>query len=97
MRNLVPAILLVLALCVPASADHCTTWSSDDDVELDTNPFGLPGPRYYYDNDPANLPCCVLGVWFVYEESNGIDGLQRGDEAVDNTCHGMIAPDTIRI
>jgi hypothetical protein len=36
----------------------------------------------------------MWSTW-VYEESNGIDGLQRGDEIVDDTCHGMIASDTI--
>lgn len=29
----------------------------------------------------------------VYEESNTIDGLQRRDVFVDDTCHGMIPAD----
>ncbi len=87
-------LAFALALANPVGADHCTTWSTDPDVELDTNPTGV-GPRYYVDNDPVNLPCCPFGSWWVYEESNGIPGLQRSDEERDDTCHGMIRADTI--
>lgn len=90
------ALLFVLAVVGPVDADHCATWSTDGDVEVDTNPSGAPlVPRFYVDNDPVNLPCCVLGSWWVYQESNGIPGLQRLDEERDQTCHGMIAPDTV--
>lgn len=37
---------------------------------------------------------CLFSVWY-YEESNDIPGLQRGDEVVDDTCHGMIQSDSI--
>lgn len=30
----------------------------------------------------------------IYEESNGIDGLQRQDEVVDDTCGGVFPGDT---
>jgi hypothetical protein len=61
--------------------------------EVDTG-IGIAGaPRYYVDYDQCQ-PC----MWslYVYEESNGIDGLQRGDEVVDDTCAGAAGPsDTI--
>lgn len=44
----------------------------------------------------AELQCedgCLLSL-YVYEESNGIDGLQRGDDQVDDTCGGQIEADT---
>ena len=44
------------------------------------------------DNDLCQ-PDCLFSIW-LYQESNGIPGLQRGDEVVDNTCHGMIEADT---
>ena len=37
---------------------------------------------------------CDLSIW-GYQESNGIPGLQRADESVDDTCNGQIAGDTL--
>lgn len=58
----------------------------------------------YVDNDPCQLQGCTLSLW-IYEESNGYEGLQRrdyvGDEEhrpawlKDDTCDGLIQPDTI--
>lgn len=41
--------------------------------------------------------CAYWGPWsiWVYEESNGIAGLQRQDELRDDTCGGAIPGDTI--
>jgi hypothetical protein len=69
------------------------------DPDIDTDPLGLGvGPRYYAEDgaeDCANTGLCFFSIW-VYQESNGIDGLQRGDEVVDNTCGGGAGPsDTI--
>ena len=79
--------LTTLAIALPAgSAEHCTTYSTSV-PELDTTQFG---GAYYWDND------VVVGVsTWVYEETNNIVGLQRGDEVHDDTCHGMIEADTI--
>ena len=59
----------------------------------------------YVDNDPCQLDGCTLSLW-IYEESNGYEGLQRQDAPTwdeehrpwwlkDDTCDGLIAPDTI--
>jgi hypothetical protein len=55
--------------------------------EVDTG-TAVPGaPRYYVDNDVIQTAGPLFSIW-VYQESNGLDGLQRGDEVVDNTCGG---------
>lgn len=88
---LLTAIALAAALST-ASASDCETWSTSD-------PEGCWGPNapwsceYYYENDMCQ-PDCIFSFW-IYQESNGIDGLQRGDKVVDDTCHGMIDADTI--
>lgn len=83
--------LVVLILGRTADAHHCSTWTTRE-AEQDLNPTGV-GPRYYIDHDDCDSRC-MMSMW-VYEESNGVDGLQRGDEVEDDTCHGMIAPDTL--
>lgn len=89
-------LLAILALAIPAGADHCATFSTSD-PEFDSA-FGASvedAPRFYVENDPCHMHgMCVFSIW-VYRESNGIGGLQRDDEIVDDTCHGMIAGDTI--
>lgn len=40
-------------------------------------------PRYYVDNDLCIGDACPISVW-IYEESNGRPGLQRGDEVVND-------------
>lgn len=83
MRLVLPLAIL-LALSLPAQAAHCETWS--------TTPAEIDAGGYYVELDTC--PMCIFSVW-IYEESNGIEGLQRGDEIVDDTCHGMIRADTI--
>ena len=91
------AILLTLAIALPVQADHCTTWTTMGAVEIDS---------YYVIEDcylayviGAHGPWCQNdGPWmalWIYEESNGLPGLQRGDEWWDDTCHGLIRADTI--
>ena len=87
----------VLAIAVPVEADHCTTFSTsapDHDTTVDAD--GVP--RYYVDIDYCHVSQnnneCLFSIW-LYEETNGIDGLQRGDEVVDDTCGGLIEADTI--
>lgn len=89
MLRIVLTCVLVLAMISSASADHpCSTWSTwEPEFTADT-----PEGTYYVffhglDGGPR---------WpWIYEESNGIDGLQRRDPLEDGTCHGMIEPDTL--
>lgn len=81
------AFLLALA---PVQAGHCTTWSTsetDADMLVVYNPAA--GLYHVWDNCQ---PDCLFSYW-AYYESNGIDGLQRADLVVDDTCHRMIEPD----
>lgn len=85
-------LLLMLAFLTPADASHCAGWSTS---AADAEAGG------YYVVDDCFLGWCSLlgpsvdGALWIYEESNGAPGLQRGDEIQDDTCHGMIAADTI--
>lgn len=94
-----PSVLLaaMLSLSTFAAAADCEMTTSSP--EFDTDPMGAGvGPRFYVDDDSdrcARTGLCVISIW-VYEESNGVDGLQRGDEIVDDTCGGAAGPsDTI--
>ena len=85
------ALSFVLALTAPAVASHCTTYSTTPAI-VDSGV--APGaPRYYVDED--YLGCIDFCTFWVYQESNGIDGLQRRDEVVDDTCHDLVPGDTI--
>lgn len=50
---------------------------------------------FYVDNSLCQPDCAVAIV--VYQESNGIDGLQRRDSIVDDTfeCEPSCEPDTL--
>lgn len=88
MNKLVTILLTLAALSValPAGlAAHCT--------KIHTSEALIERDGYYVAIDRC-LGDCVLSAW-VYEESNGIVGLQRLDDQVDDTCHGRIEPDTI--
>jgi hypothetical protein len=73
-------------------------------ADVDTGPASaVTGARHYVADD-CFLSWCTLfgltgvivsGTLWVYEESNGVDGLQRGDEVVDDTCGGRFPGDTI--
>jgi hypothetical protein len=90
---LVLAALTALPLMfVGASGCEMTT----SEATLDTGPASaeLGIDRFYEDNDPCWWCVLPYTVW-IYQESNGVDGLQRGDEWVDDTCGGTYTPDTI--
>lgn len=91
MRALLLSAALALALAAPAFAGACVMTTTQAD--LDTDPLGLGvGPRYYVDNDDCTFTgLCIFSIW-IYKESNGIDGLQRQDEVVDDTCGGTAGP-----
>lgn len=101
MRALVSLSLIsaMTSITFPAQPRHCTHWDTTTSTLADTNPEGIEDvPRYYADSNPNRFNEGILGVsWRVYEESNGIDGLQRGDEEIDDTCHGMIPADTAMV
>lgn len=86
------ALAALLLAPLPAVADHCLTWTTT------TTGYGFPlieaDGRYILIAQGFCDPQCGYSFW-IYEESNMIDGLQRGDEFQDDTCHGMIAPDTL--
>ena len=78
-------ILVAVALAAPVGAEHCTSYTTSwPEVTYDP---------YYVDHDICQPDC--FNAINVYEETNGIAGLQRGDEMVDDTCHGQILPDTL--
>ena len=86
MNRLATTLLLLAALgvAIPAGlAQNCRPSTSD----------AIPMGELYLVNDVCDEDCLVS--FYVYEETNGADGLQRGDDIVDDTCAGMIKSDTI--
>jgi hypothetical protein len=81
--------LAISTLVLGQAAAECGT-TSDPEVTLDT----LVAGTYYIDADICSGPACIGSVW-VYQESNGKPGLQRGDEVHDDTCGGLTQADTI--
>lgn len=77
-------LIVTLALAVPVSAEECIPTTSNPEVDIGGQ---------YVDNDLCQ-PECLFSIWF-YSEANGIEGLQRGDEVVDDTCGGMIDSDVL--
>lgn len=79
MRSLLVAFT-VLAMMMPVGAEAvCYTTST---AKLDTDPVGAGiEPRFYFVDDCSPLSLCP-GMWsiWVYEEANGIPGLQRDDD-----------------
>ena len=94
MRSLV-TVLLVLLAALPADAAHCETWT--------TTQWGVYGtPVIEHDGLYVHIECSISAVngcqrysLWIHEESNGFTGLQVSTKGQDDTCHGMIAPDTI--
>ena len=90
MNKLITTLLALAALAAVAPADaldpRCTTSDPDIDTRETT---GRDQPRFYVDLDGTDA------VW-IYEETNGIPGLQRGDSMKDDTFGGLCyAPDDI--
>jgi hypothetical protein len=80
--------LAALAMLVPAHAEEiCYTTSPSTATIPDAT--GAAGGDIYVDNDlcqtdPVNP--CVFSIW-VYQETNGIAGQQRGDEVVNDVAN----------
>lgn len=91
MRALLLPMALALALAAPAFARPCVMTTTEPD--FDSDPMGLGvGPRFYVDNDNCSFTgLCLFSLW-IYQETNGVDGLQRQDEVVDDTCNGAAGP-----
>lgn len=89
---LVLATLALVGASIPASAVECTPTTSTTDAEHVI--LEAPARNAAADYVAIDLcqPACLSSVW-PYYELNGIAGLQRGDDAVDDTCGGMIDPD----
>ena len=102
MNKFYPALvaLVAIAMMIPASAqDSCITESSPEF----TSPPGLgpnAGGEIYLDNDNCQPvigdDTCLFSTW-IYEETNGIAGLQRDDEVQSNVkdCTDGTVGDTI--
>ncbi|HUR70053.1 MAG TPA: hypothetical protein VM370_12480 [Candidatus Thermoplasmatota archaeon] len=88
MRTLLLFVAL-LAIAVPVCADECVATTSDP--EVDTGETGVG--RFYVDNDVCQ-PECLFSIW-LYQETNGVDGLQREDEVHDDTCGGVYEGDSL--
>lgn len=80
------AVLLAFSLTFTASAGGCTPGKSEPTLAVGA---------YYVVNDVCQ-PSCAFAVW-IYEETNGIQGLQRHDAGKDDTCGGFIEPDSMVI
>ncbi|HUR70059.1 MAG TPA: hypothetical protein VM370_12510 [Candidatus Thermoplasmatota archaeon] len=94
-RSLFVSCLLATALAAPALADGCVPTTTTPQLDV-------AGALYVADDcegvdpSPPNDHCITpLGGKWVYQESNGIPGLQRQDDVVDDTCGGAIAGDTV--
>jgi hypothetical protein len=88
-------VLFAAAIAASASANGCTPTTSHTTFTV----HAIGGIGYYLAEDPGWLSCEFgipeCGSIWIYEESNGMPGLQRGDEIVDDTCGGAIPGDTI--
>jgi hypothetical protein len=77
--------LAVLAMLVPAHADEICYTTSASTATIPDAASNLGGDIYvdndFCQTDPVNP--CDLSVW-IYQESNGIPGQQRGDEVVND-------------
>ena len=82
MNKFYAILVAAIAFMVPASAEGECYATTEPDV---TTPaaVGPNGGALYVDNDPCQPVIgdgsCTFSIW-VYEETNGIDGLQRDDE-----------------
>lgn len=92
MRWAVALMMLLVATASAAqpAAEKCKPTTS---VPSHTLP-AADGKVRYVEHDEC--PRCTL-VYYVYEESNSMPGLQRQDVGHDDTCKGLIKPDTVAL
>lgn len=93
MKTLIPSALMLAALTFAPATVSAACWSTSS-PEYDTGVatgISLTGGngRYYADNDVCQAfwggvgDQCLASTW-VYEESNGLPGLQRDDDIVSD-------------
>lgn len=87
------AILTVLMLPIAAADMESECQQAEPEVDTGDTPAG----RYYVDNE-ACQPDCLFSIW-VYQESNGQDGLQRCEDwDHESGCgYGNCNPDAIML
>ena len=69
-------------------------WAAAHDAAGSPSELGSRDRQFYLDNDACQAELCGFSIW-IYEESNGREGLQRNDDfAGDRTC-GLYPADTI--
>lgn len=90
MRVLI-ALCLAFALLPETVAAGCETSTTTPLLDTGETAAG----QHYVVADDCSWWCVTGYMFWVYEESNGIPGLQRGDENVDDTCGGAIRADTV--
>lgn len=86
------ALLAVLALAGAAGA----AWPPACYTDHHALRLDAPQGTWYVTSDECDAPC--LSLW-VYEESNGIEGLQRGNDTIEDHQGGwsteLCPPDTV--
>jgi hypothetical protein len=82
-------LLAALSLVLGNAVANCGD-TSHPEVTVDTLVVGT----YYLDVDCGPNNCGPVSVW-IYQESNGKEGLQRDDEIVNDSCGGLYPADTI--
>lgn len=104
-RPLFLLLAALTALAVPTGAEACVPTTSEADVEaagyyvddlVSCTDRSFPWCTYVC---IWQVDVCLVetGLWYswVYQESNGIPGLQRHDDMWDDTCGGLIPGDTV--
>ena len=94
MKKFYAALVVAVMFMIPASAEEVCYTTSNPEATI---PGAGPnfGGDLYADNDLCQLDC-GYSFW-IYEEFNGIAGLQRGDEVVNDVkdCLGEVDSDYI--
>lgn len=88
------ATAFALALLVPTAAAGCDTVTVGPYVLV---PLETPSGTYYAYYDPGCDPGCHGPDWWVFEETNGVPGLQFNEffGHDDDRCPGSAPYDTI--
>lgn len=94
MKRAFAALALAALVFGTAAAEHCTGPSTSTPL-LTFHWVGGHGAYVVFEADcVAGIELCDL---IVYEEANGVAGLQRLDDHADDTCHGAIPADRIAV
>lgn len=84
-------LAIITMMAFAGAASGCEPTTASPEVSADIPVAGT----FYVDKDcPSIGGSECISVW-IYQESNGILGLQRNDDVHDNTCGGQIDHDTV--